>query len=268
MNRFFTLAVAVLVLVLLCGIMTGCRRDSGNTFPSEIELELPWELGGKDPADYTWEEFEKLTPEQSIAFQNYLGESGFKAWMNSVKEPKQEQISEVLSAPWEEAGAKKPEDYTWEEFETLTPEQSIAFQNYLGEGGFETWMNSVKEPEQEQLSETVFAPWEEAGAKQPDDYAWEEFEALSPEQSIIFQNSFENSEAFEDWMRRVRDTEEDAESPMDELELPWNQEGAKQPDEYSWEEFEALDGILQIAFQNSFEGFEAFDKWLQKVNPQ
>ena len=327
MNRVITLAAAVLALVLLCGMMTGCRRESGATFYSEIELDLPWDQGGKEPSDYTWEEFEKLTPEQSIAFQNYLGQSGFETWMNSVKEMEQEQVSEVVSAPWEEAGAKQPEDYTWEEFEALTPEQSIAFQNYLGESGFETWMSSVKELKQEQASEVVSAPWEEAGSKQPADYTWEEFEALTPEQSIafqnylgesgfetwmssvkelkqeqasevvsapweeagakqpadytweefealtpelsiLFQNSFESGEAFEAWMRKVRDDEENTESPMEELELPWNEEGAKQPAEYTWEEFEALDGILQIAFQNSFEGFEAFDKWLQNVNPQ
>ena len=28
------------------------------------EMNLPWENGGKEPSEYTWEEFEGLTPEQ------------------------------------------------------------------------------------------------------------------------------------------------------------------------------------------------------------
>ena len=77
-----------------------------------------------------------MTAAQQMAFQNYLGAEGFEAWLNRVQ-------NQTEQNPWEEPGAKKPEDYTYEEFEALTGAQQIAFQNYLGEAGFEAWLNRV-----------------------------------------------------------------------------------------------------------------------------
>ena len=48
---------------------------------------------------------------------------------------------------------------------------------------------------------------------------------------------------------------------------PWDEKGAKQPSEYTWEEFEALSAAQQMAFQNSFESIDDFDKWLTANNP-
>jgi len=93
----------------------------------------PWENGGKAPAEYTWEEFEALDGAQQIAFQNHLGEAGFEEWMNRVQ-------NTGSVNPWENGG-KAPAEYTWEEFEALDAAQQIAFQNCLGEAGFEEWFN-------------------------------------------------------------------------------------------------------------------------------
>ena len=43
-------------------------------------------------------------------------------------------------------------------------------------------------------------PWDSPGAKQPADYTWEEFLALSPELQIVFQNAM-GADAFEEWMK-------------------------------------------------------------------
>jgi len=75
-----------------------------------------------------------LTGAQQIAFQNYLGERGFEEWMERVQNSSSDN-------PWENGG-KDPEDYTWAEFEALDGAQQIAFQNYLGERGFEKWFNN------------------------------------------------------------------------------------------------------------------------------
>lgn len=104
-------------------------------------------------------------------------------------------------------------------------------------------------------------PWDEVGAKQPAEYTWGEFEALSGGHQIGFQNSFETFEDFEKWMAHAKG-EDQSET------LPWEVEGAKQPTDYTWEEFEALSGAQQIAFQNSFGSFEAFDQWLIANQPQ
>ena len=51
-----------------------------------------------------------------------------------------------------------------------------------------------------------------------------------------------------------------------ENSIPW-EEGGKPPIEYTWEEFEALSGPLQIIFQDSFETENGFDDWLAKNEP-
>ena len=210
------------------------------------ELEkYPWEKpGAKQPADYTLEEFEALTADQQMAFQNYLGAEGFAAWLNKVQK-------ETGKNPWELPGGKKPQDYTWTEFEALTADQQMAFQNYLGVDAFAAWLNKVQGQEQEQPAAN---PWESLGAKQPADYTWAEFEALTAEQQMAFQN-YLGEDGFEDWLNRVQNQTE---------KNPWEVPGAKQPQDYTYEEFEALTVAQQMAFQD-YLGEEAFEAWLNRV---
>ncbi len=217
----------------------------GGSLPNDPEPEetLPWENGGKQPADYTWAEFESLTGNQQMAFQNHLGADGFESWMNRVQ-------NKTESNPWDKAGAKQPEDYTWEEFEELTGDQQMAFQNALGASGFESWMNRVQ-------SNTGSNPWDKAGAKQPADYTWEEFESLTGEQQMAFQNHL-GADGFESWMNRAQSKTESN---------PWDKAGAKQPVDYTWEEFEELTGDQQIAFQNDM-GADEFERWMNRVKEE
>ena len=70
----------------------------------------------------------------------------------------------------------KPKDYTWAEYAALTNKQKAAFADYLGASGFQDWLNRVQGQK-----ETVY-PWEKPGAKQPEDYTWEEYSALTEAQ--------------------------------------------------------------------------------------
>ena len=157
--------------------------------PTEESTGLPWEQGGKQPEDYTWAEFEALTGEEQMAFQNALGAEAFEAWLNQAQNP-------VEPDPWDQPGAKQPEAYTWEEFEALTGEQQMAFQNAMGADAFEAWLNRAQNP-------PTANPWDHPGAKQPKDYTWAEFEALTGEQQMAFQSSFARFEDFEAWLQRV-----------------------------------------------------------------
>ena len=103
-------------------------------------------------------------------------------------------------------------------------------------------------------------PWDAPAAKQPADYTWEEFLALSPELQIVFQNAM-GVDAFEEWMNRAQSTE------PEHLEYPWEQAGAKQPEDYTWDEFLGLSPELQMPFQYAFGSAEAFDAWLKRVQP-
>ena len=103
----------------------------------EESNKAPWEKpGSKQPEDYSWKEFEALTGAQQIAFQTYLGEEAFAQWLEKA-------LEESERNPWEVPGAQQPQDYPWEEFEALTGAQQIAFQKYLGEEAFESWLNRV-----------------------------------------------------------------------------------------------------------------------------
>ncbi len=280
----------ILSIFLISSFFYGCTADRDKSQTAEIEC--PWdEKGAKQPSDYTWEEFEALGVQEQMAFQfSFADADEFEDWMNKAQ-------SSEIECPWDEEDAKQPSEYSWEEFEKLDAEVQIKFQNSFDEQkDFEKWMNEAKDTE-------IESPWEEEGAKQPSDYTkeeydalskdeqkafqesfgkeekfeewmdeavtgspeseafkqptdytWEEFEALSGEEQIKFQRSFENIEEFEKWMNEAQSVK---------IEVPWEKKDAKQPSEYTWEEFEALSAGEQIEFQKSFENTDDFDKWLK-----
>ncbi|MBQ2725297.1 MAG: dockerin type I repeat-containing protein [Clostridia bacterium] len=206
--------------------------------------KLPWEVpGAKQPADYTFAEFNALTSDQQMAFQNSFGSiEAFIAWLEKAQE-------EADKLPWEEPGAKQPCDYTYAEFLALTGDQQMAFQNSFGSiEAFEAWLEKAQADK---------LPWDEPGAKQPCDYTYAEYMALTGDQQMAFQNSFGSIEAFEEWLEKAQADK-----------LPWDEPGAKQPEEYTWEEFLNLTPDQQIAFQNSFEEADGFAKWAEKNQPE
>ena len=174
---------------------------SGEAFEAWMEAaqntgeKMPWEDGGKQPSDYTWEEYDALSGEQQMAFQNWFASSdAFEAWMEAAQN-----TGEKL--PWEDGG-NLPSDYTWEEYDALSGEQQMAFQNWFGSGdAFEAWMEAAQNTGEK-------LPWEDGG-KLPSEYAWAEYEALSSEEQMAFQNWFADEEAFEAWMEAVQAPGED-----------------------------------------------------------
>lgn len=207
------------------------------------QISVPWGKGGKKPSEYTWEEFEALTAEQQMMFQNSFNKpEDFENWM------KKAQNTMGSENPWENGG-KQPSDYTWEEFEVLTGDQQMAFQNsFETPEDFENWMESV------------------TGEKKPDDYfeekdpsdiTWEEFEAMSPDEQMDFQNSFKTVADFEEWMRTATGYENN--------EVSFNKDDLFS---VTWKEFEAMSMEEQMIFQNSFKNIDEFDKWLKANEPK
>ncbi|MBQ2727153.1 MAG: S-layer homology domain-containing protein, partial [Clostridia bacterium] len=163
--------------------------------------KIPWNNGGKHPSEYTLEEYEELTEKQKVAFRNELGAEGFDEWFenahsDSTMSPGDEKpdSEEQIKLPWEEPGAKQPEDYTYREFEQLTDAQQIAFQNAID---FEAWLERVQGGDS---GEEEDMPWDKPGAKRPEDYTYREFEQLTDAQQIAFQNEID----FEAWLERVQ----------------------------------------------------------------
>ena len=163
--------------------------------PEKMEDEkpdlLPWENGGKTPSKYTYEEFESLTGAQQMAFQKYLGDN-FDAWLQQAQGGIVEDNTEDIDLPWENGG-KTPSKYTYEEFESLTGAQQMAFQKAID---FDAWLESVQSGDIDDNE----MPWEAPNAKRPEDYTWDDFLKLTPGQSIDFQGAFEETDGFEKWL--------------------------------------------------------------------
>ncbi len=246
-------------------------NDNTTTVPDETPKEdnseqMPWDNGGKQPSEYTWEEFNALGDiEQEAFFEWFDSPEAFETWMSNIKnEQKQEQESGTSGAyPWENGG-KQPSEYTWEEFNVLgETEQEAFFEWFETPEAFETWMNSVKDVNNEESGDTGEYPWDKGG-KQPSEYTWEEFNALGEIEQEAFFEWFDSPEAFETWMSNVKNEQKQEQEPGTSGAYPW-ENGGKQPSEYTWEEFNALGEIEQEAFFEWFETPEAFELWMNSV---
>lgn len=184
-KNFLILFLICLIVVNMTVTMASC--DKSNNASSAVSGTVSEQL-------LSWEEFEALTSEEKEAFyESFDSADAFEKWMDEA------QGKNTEPNPWEIDGAKKPSEYTWEEFQALTTAQQEAFfESFESTEAFEKWMDIAQEKDKEPN------PWEVSGAKQPEEYTWEEFEALTPEQQEAFFESFESAEAFEEWMNRAK----------------------------------------------------------------
>ena len=213
---------------------------------------IDWNLDGKQPDQYTWKEYQALSPEYQDAFFRWFASAAdFEAWLESVKPA---QSTEPIHS-WSEK-EKKPDKYTWEEYQALSPAKREAFyQWFVSAEAFAKWMNSVKPSE-----ETEPTPiWNKTG-KTPDEYTWEEYQKLDKKDQIAFFLWFGDADQFEKWVESVK-TEETAE-PFPS----WNKLG-KPPNEYTWEEYQMLSLREQDAFYLWFGSVDSFEQWRDSVKP-
>lgn len=209
-------------------------------------------LHSRDPWAYTWDEYQAMDPEQQDEFfQRFASTDEFEAWMDSVH-PKET----LPDFQWTNPG-KLPNAYTWEEYDALTAEQKEAFYQWFGSTEeFENWMNQVKpDPTTDVLPE-----WNTQG-KQPDEYTWDEYQKLSPEEQDAFFLWFRSREAFETWMKSAKPEENNTGNEE------WNQTG-KQPDQYTWAEYQTLSPVDKDLFYGWFASREAFEAWMKSAKPE
>ena len=138
MKRIKPLILIIVIMMML--FVTGCDKNSDTASPSQAtpdSISVPWDNGGKQPKDYTYEEFEALTAEQQLAFQKtFKTQDEFNDWLNKAQWV-------PVDVPWENGG-KKPAEYTWDEFKALSDEQQMAFQSsFEDSNGFEEWYYRV-----------------------------------------------------------------------------------------------------------------------------
>jgi len=205
-------------------------------------VDIPWENGGKQPEEYTLEEYEALSATLQALFENsFESRTAFEEWMLAAQYAQ-------IGVPWADGG-KEPGAYTWAEFEALTAQQQILFQNSFETiDAFDRWMQQAQQAQE---------PTVDLGDKPLTDYTWEEFEAMSIQEQMAFQNSFESLEAFDQWLQQAQ---------WDAQGSGW--EGEKRPEDYTWAEFEALPADQQIIFQSSFDTEDGFEQWLLENMPE
>ena len=123
-------------VLMSCALLWGC--GSGEKQKPAETVTIPAVSDGKQPSENTWEEYQAMTEEEQLEFQNKFGsQEVFEAWLDAAMLADTEQ--ELADAPWKNGG-KQPSEYTWEEFEALSGPQQIAFQNVLGQEAFEAWL--------------------------------------------------------------------------------------------------------------------------------
>ena len=179
---------------VLCRLIDKSARV--NVIEEEQDVELPQEDDNKY-SDVTWDDFCAMTEEEIqefiASFENY---ADFEKWLERMQKDTPENDAKY---PWEEPGAKQPKDYTWDEFSSLNEEQMDAFiASFESSAAFERWAEKVQN-----AGPGYQYPWEKAGAKQPNDYTWDEFSDLSDDEMAAFMDWFGSEESFEAWLEKV-----------------------------------------------------------------
>ena len=220
--------------------------DSVEPEPSPVVV-TKWNKSGKDPDEYSWEEYQDLSGEDQEKFYQWFGSiDAFEAWMESVKP--EETTASVEE--WNKTG-KNPDEYTWKEYQKLSDEDQERFYQWFdSEDAFEAWMDSVED----EIILAQIGEWNKSG-KKPNEYTWEEYKKLSGEDQERFYQWFGSVEKFETWMNAAKD-EEDSEKVE-----KWNKSG-KKPNEYTWEEYQELSPQEQDSFFQWFGSVDAFEEWM------
>lgn len=167
---------------------------------------LRLDLNERNPEDYTWEEYQELTPEEKAVFPDCFKDmNAYNEWYDKNKEDNEDK-EEFESDEAEDSSVsidlngKNPKDYTWEEYQKLAPEEKAVFPDCFKD------MNAYNEWYEKNKEETVgedFSVSIDLNGRNPEDYTWEQYQALTQDEKAIFPDYFENMEAYKTWYERV-----------------------------------------------------------------
>ena len=259
----------VMLIVLLCLVLATAifMIIQGKMGEMSAEAVLPWESGGKQPVNYSWDEY--LSVEGALKdsfFESFASSEEFDKGKNSVSTTEAPESTDV-SLPWEKEG-KQPQEYTWEEYQALDDSFKDAFFEAFGSvEAFDEWLavvngDTVKE-EFAQADPTL--PTE----KRPEEYTWLEYESLTADEKDLFFESFDSPEAFGKWYNGANPQRPQMEIlPEDQSETNLLDTANKPIEEYTWEEFEQLTPEQQEEFFLSFVSPDAFEAWMLQAQQQ
>ncbi len=188
--KWFVFIACAVVIVVVALVLT-INMISGDTHDSLSDYKFP------DAEEYTWEQYELLTPEEKMVFPDFFNSmEEYNAWYESVK-PKDDGDS---IAPTINLNGKEPTGFTWEEYQNLTPEEQMLFPDYFDSmEEYNNWYKSVKPKDDD--NNTV--PTINLNGKEPTDFTWEEYQSLTIDERAIFPDYFESFGEYQRWYESV-----------------------------------------------------------------
>lgn len=250
--------------------------------PSQTDINtttIP--LSQKSPEEYTWDEYCSLPADEQVLFPDrFPSMEAFNAWYDRVSPAGPSQTTPQTTpgaqqtapaGPVIDLQGKRPEELTWKEYESLTPEQQAIFPDlFESMDAFYAWMDKAQPSQTTPPTTTTSAPptttpavtTPGAGGKAPQDYTWEEYTALPIEEQATFPDLFESMDAFYAWMDKAQ---KEAQDPGFDTDIDLN---GKKPEDFTWDDYMALTIEQQMLFPDLFESMDAFNAWYQRVEPK
>lgn len=181
------------ILIILCVVLVAAVTIIGANWDL---ISLSQKSTSNQPTTYTWEEFVALTPEEKDVFANsFPSTDDFYQWIDSNTPSTVEETA--LKLPWENGG-KSPEEYTYSEFLTLSTDEQSAFANtFTNADAFTAWQKIAAESDN-----SLQLPWKNGG-KQPAEYSWDEFLALTATEKDLFPLAFPTTNDYHQWLDKV-----------------------------------------------------------------
>ena len=170
---------------------------------------------------------------------------------------------------------KLPQSYTWEEFEALPPEEQLVFPDrFESMDDVNNWLNNAQgntvpgtmgaETIGTEIVETVPVPTFDFGDKAPEDYTWEDYQKLTPDEQMLFPDAFDSMEDFNSWLNRVQPEATTEATAPNSSDIGLSE---KKPEDYTWEDYLALSIEEQMLFPDCFESYELFEAWWEQNCP-
>lgn len=186
--------VCMVGLIIIGRIVLFGTNENVKQKDEEIEV-FTINLEGKNPEDFTWEDYQKLTTEEQMMFPDYFESMDvYNVWYESVK-PNETEI-EVFTINLK---GKKPEDFTWEDYQKLTTEEQMVFPDYFESMDVHNaWYESVKPKETEIEVFTI-----NLEGKTPEDFTWEDYQKLTTAEQMVFPDYFDSFDVYQRWYERV-----------------------------------------------------------------
>lgn len=136
-KKIWKILIVIISVVLVCSIGLGVKFAINKN--SEIEA-FTLDLEGKQPEEFTLEDYQELTAEEKEIFPDYFESlDKYNEWYESIQT--YEEWDDLFTI---DLKGKQPEEFTWEDYQELTVEEKEVFPDYFESyDAYQKWYESV-----------------------------------------------------------------------------------------------------------------------------